>query len=68
MNNDPQKNNTRSTKAEKEARVLKVVDLLKAGQTRANIIKIIKDNYNISEQQIDFYIADAKEIIDKVFV
>ena len=42
MNNDPQKNNTRSTKAEKEARVLKVVDLLKAGQTRANIIKIIK--------------------------
>ena len=65
MNNDPQKNNTRSTKAEKEARVLKVVDLLKAGQTRANIIKIIKDNYNISEQQIDFYIADAKEIIDK---
>ena len=65
MNNDPQKNNTRSTRAEKEARVLKVVDLLRLGQTRADIVKTIKNNYNISEQQIDFYIADAKEIIDK---
>ena len=66
MNNDPiKKPKTKSTNAEKDARVLLVLQMLKEGKTRGDICKKMQLHANITDNTIDRYIADAKEILDK---
>ena len=66
MNNDPiKKPKTQSTQAAKDARVQLVLQMLKEGKTRIQIIENIKKDYEIKNGQIDNYISEAKQIIDK---
>ena len=66
MNNDPiKKPKTKSTNAEKDARVQLVLQMLKEGKTRGDICKKMQLHANITDNTIDRYIADAKEILDK---
>jgi len=66
MNNDPiKKPKEPSTQAEKNARVQKVLQMLREGKTRAYILQIITNDYKITHSQIDNYIADANAILDK---
>lgn len=53
------------TQAEKEARVNKVYDMLIAGARRYTIHQYAthKANWNVTERQIDNYIADANALI-----
>jgi len=66
MNNDPiKKTKNKSTNAEKDARVLLVLQMLKEGNTRGDICKKMQLYANITDNTIDRYIADAKEILEK---
>ena len=66
MNNDPiKKTENKSTNAEKDARVLLVLQMLKEGKTRAEIINNITQRYTITDAQVIKYVADAKAILDK---
>jgi hypothetical protein len=66
MNNDPiKKTKNKSTNAEKDARVLLVLQMLKEGKTRAEIINNITQRYTITDAQVIKYVADAKAILDK---
>jgi len=65
-NNDPiKKTKNKSTNAEKDARVLLVLQMLKEGNTRGDICKKMQLYANITDNTIDRYIADAKEILEK---
>ena len=66
MNNDPiKKSKETSTQAEKNARVQKVLQMLRDGKTRAYILQIIANDCKVTHSQIDNYIADANAILDK---
>ena len=66
MSNDPiKKTKNKSTNAEKDARVLLVLQMLKEGNTRGDICKKMQLYANITDNTIDRYIADAKEILEK---
>jgi len=66
MNNDPiKKPKEPSTQAEKNARVQKVLQMLREGKTRAYILQIITNDCKVTHSQIDNYIADANAILDK---
>ena len=66
METDPiKKPKTKSTNAEKDARVLLVLQMLKEGKTRGDICKKMQLHANITDNTIDRYIADAKEILEK---
>ena len=66
MNNDPiKKTKETSTQAEKNARVQKVLQMLRDGKTRAYILQIIANDCKVTHSQIDNYIADANAILDK---
>lgn len=66
MNNNPiKKTKNKSTNAEKDARVLLVLQMLKEGKTRAEIINNITQRYTITDAQVIKYVADAKAILDK---
>ena len=61
MNNDPiKKSKPKSTQAEKDARVQLVLQMLKEGKQRAEILVNITKYCKITHSQIDNYIADAK--------
>ncbi len=65
-NNDPiKKPKEPSTQAEKNARVQKVLQMLREGKTRAYILQIITNDCKVTHSQIDNYIADANAILDK---
>ena len=66
MNNDPiKKPKPKSTQAEKDARVRLVLQMLKVGKQRAEILVNITKYCKIAHSQIDNYIADANAILDK---
>jgi len=66
MNNDPiKKPKPKSTQAEKDARVQLVLQMLKEGKQRAEILVNITKYCKITHSQIDNYIADANAILDK---
>jgi hypothetical protein len=66
MHNEPiKKPKEPSTQAEKNARVQKVLQMLREGKTRAYILQIITNDCKVTHSQIDNYIADAKEILEK---
>ena len=66
MNNDPiKKSKPKSTQAEKDARVQLVLQMLKEGKQRAEILVNITKYCKITHSQIDNYIADANAILDK---
>ena len=65
-NNDhSKKTKKKSTQAEKEARVRLVLQMLREGKQRSAILKDIIKYCNITQSQIDNYIADAKAILEK---
>jgi uncharacterized protein YoaH (UPF0181 family) len=51
----------RSTKVEKNFRVDAVYKLLAEGNSRGQIIQLAAEKWDISERQVDTYIADARE-------
>ena len=66
MNNDPiKKSKPKSTQAEKDARVQLVLQMLKEGKQRAEILVNITKYCKITHSQIDNYIADANAILEK---
>jgi hypothetical protein len=66
MNNDPiKKPKPKSTQAEKDARVQLVLQMLKEGKQRAEILVNITKYCKITHSQIDNYIADANAILEK---
>lgn len=67
MHNEPapKKVKETSTQAEKNARVQKVLQMIKEGKTRGEIIKAIQTYANISDNMVDRYVADAKAILEK---
>ena len=67
MHNEPapKKVKETSTQAEKNARVQKVLQMLRDGKTRAYILQIIANDCKVTHSQIDNYIADANAILDK---
>ena len=64
MENNPTKKKTKSTQAEKDARVLKVLELIREGKNRITIIEYTKTHYKISKAQTDNYIAKAKKVLE----
>ena len=54
----------RSTKAAKEFRVNTVYKLLVDGKSRADIIQFGSEEWQVSDRQIDTYIADARVKIE----
>jgi hypothetical protein len=56
---------TRVTKAQKEARINKVYDMLIAGARRYQIFQYVKakTDWNVDDRQIDRYIAEANALI-----
>jgi len=65
MNNDPiKKSKPKSTQAEKDARVLLVLEMLRAGVSRSDILIDIRKRYNITAATVDFYISEAKQILE----
>lgn len=66
MNEDPiKKSKPKSTQAEKDARVQLVLQMLKEGKQRAEILVNITKYCKITHSQIDNYIADANAILEK---
>lgn len=64
MNNDPiKKTKNKSTNAEKDARVLLVLQMLREGKQRVEILQYITRYYKVNHSQIDKYIAEAKVIL-----
>ena len=53
----------RSTKVEKNFRVDTVYKLLSEGNSRGQIQQFAATQWNVSERQIDQYIADARELL-----
>ncbi len=51
----------RSTKVEKNFRVDTVYKLLSEGNSRGQIIQFGTSQWNVSDRQVDTYIADARE-------
>ena len=51
----------RSTKVEKNFRVDTVYKLLSEGNSRGQIIQFASNQWNVSDRQVDTYIADARE-------
>ena len=66
METDPiKKSKPKSTQAEKDARVQLVLQMLKEGKQRAEILVNITKYCKITHSQIDNYIADANAILEK---
>ena len=66
MNEDPiKKSKPKSTQAEKDARVQLVLQMLREGKQRAEILVNITKYCKITHSQIDNYIADANAILEK---
>ena len=55
----------KSTKAEKSFRVDTIFQLLCEGMGRADILRFCADNWGIKERNADYYIAEARVLIEK---
>lgn len=53
------------TSAERELRVMTVLEMLTKGKNRDFIIRFCSDEYKVGERAVDNYIADAKKRISK---